>query len=215
VSADDQAMTTVRRSGARTADTHGLGGTTGNARLTALTAIVLLVLLAVEGATLLSLQTFLSWHIFVGMLLVPAVGLKIGSTGYKFVRYYTGKREYVAEGPPPTFLRMLGPIVVISTLGLFATGVGLAILGPGGGIVLGLHKASFVVWLGAMGLHVLAHLKRVSALASDELRGRPLGGSGWRAALVASAIVGGATLAIATLPLISPWVDWMHGRGGG
>ena len=123
------------------------------------------------------------------MLLVPAVGLKIGSTGYKFVRYYTGKREYVAEGPPPTLLRMLGPIVVISTLGLFATGVGLAILGPGGGIVLGLHKASFVV---VARRHGPARPRAPEARLGARLRRAPrrrLGGSGWRAGLVASAIV--------------------------
>lgn len=59
-----------------------VGGATGNSRLTAQTALVLLVVLAIEGATLLSLQTFLSWHIVVGMLLVPIVGLKVASTGY-------------------------------------------------------------------------------------------------------------------------------------
>ena len=183
--------------------------------LTALTAVVLLVLLAVEGATLLSLQTFLSWHIVVGMLLVPIVVLKLATVGYRFVRYYTNRAEYVEAGPPPTLLRLLGPIVVLATVGLFATGVALAVLGPGVQFVLLLHKASFVVWVAAMSIHVSGACAR-AALA----RGRAIcaadgvGGNRLRVGVLAAAIVAGAMLAIATLPLVSPWVHWVHDARG-
>src|SRR6476646_659966 len=130
----------------------------GNSRITALTAGVLLVLLAVEGATLISLQTFISWHIAVGMLLVPIVLLKIGSTGYRMARYYTGRREYVRAGPPALPLRLLGPVLVFATLGLFASGIALVALGPGAPLVLLLHKASFAGWVAALSVHVLAHI---------------------------------------------------------
>jgi len=184
------------------------GGTEGNSRLTGATAAVLLVLLAVEGFTLLSLQTFLSWHIFVGMLLVPIVGLKLGTTGYRFVRYYAGHRDYVRVGAPPTLLRLLGPIVIVSTLALFATGVTLAAIGPQGGVVLGLHKASFIIWLGAMSLHVLAHFFRIPNLVAPDLRGgEGLGGTRLRLATLSGAIVAGAIVAVATIPLIAPWTD--------
>ena len=63
-----------------------------------------------------------------------------------------------SAGPPGLVLRLLGPVVVLSTVGLFGTGVALALLGPGTGYVLLLHKASFVVWLGSMSLHVLGHV---------------------------------------------------------
>jgi hypothetical protein len=185
-------------------------GVEGNARLTAATAVVLLVLPAVEGLTLLSLQTFLSWHIFVGMLLVPVVGLKLGSTGYRFVRYYAGRRAYVEAGPPPTVLRLLGPLVIAATLALFATGVTLAAVGPGDGIVLGLHKASFIVWVGAMSVHVLAHVFRIPRLVGPDLRGgRGLPGARLRLGIVASAVCAGAVVALATLPLIAPWTHWV------
>ena len=147
------------------------GGSVGNSRLTALTAIVLLVLLAIEGATLLSLQTFLSWHIVVGMLLVPIVMLKLASVGYRFARYYTKRVEYVEAGPPPTFLRMLGPGVVLATVGLFASGVALAVLGPSAQFVLQLHKASFAVWVAAMALHVLAHVLKLPDACSPRSAG--------------------------------------------
>ena len=168
------------------------------------------MLLAVEGLTLVSLQSLLSWHIFVGMLLVPIVGLKLASTGYRFVRYYSGDRDYVRAGPPPTALRLLGPLVIVSTAGLFATGVTLAAVGPGGGVVLGLHKASFVVWFAAMTIHVLAHLLRLPALIGPDIRGgEGVGGSRLRLATLAAVVVAGAVLAVATIPLISPWTHWI------
>ncbi len=178
----------------------------GNARLTGLTGAALLVLLAVEGATLLSIRSLVSWHVFVGILLVPLVGLKLVSTGYRFVRYYTGQPAYVHAGPPPILLRLLGPVVVLSTALLFGTGIALAVATPRHGIVLGLHKASFVVWFGAMSVHVLAHLVRIPRLTVPDLRGG--GGAAHstvRLAAVAAAVVVGAVLAVAALPAASHW----------
>jgi hypothetical protein len=181
-----------------------------NSRLTALTAGVLLVLLAVEGATLVSLQTFISWHIVVGMLLVPIVLLKLASTGYRMVRYYTGSEEYVRAGPPALPLRLLGPVVVFATAGLFASGVALVAVGPAAPFVLLLHKASFAVWLAAMSVHVLAHLVKVPVLTAADLRGgEGVPGSRLRLSLVAGAIATGAIVAVATLPLVSPWAHWV------
>ena len=99
------------------------GGATGNGRLTALTGVVLLVLLAVEGATIPRINQLLSVHVFVGMLLLGPVALKLGSCGYRIVRYYTGEREYVREGPPaPLMSVFVAPVLVLSTLTLFGTG---------------------------------------------------------------------------------------------
>ena len=107
-----------------------LGGPEGNARLTGMTAAMLLVLLAIEGVTILFLRPLLSVHIFVGMLLIPPVALKLGSTGWRFMRYYAGDRAYRASGPPQLLMRMLAPLVVVATAGLFVTGVALIVLGP-------------------------------------------------------------------------------------
>ena len=49
------------------------GGADGNARLTALTALVLLLLLAAEGATIPFIGSLLTPHIFLGVLLIPPV----------------------------------------------------------------------------------------------------------------------------------------------
>src|SRR5215475_7736911 len=101
-------------------------GAIGNARLTSLVGLVLLVLLAVEGFTIASIQQLLSVHVFVGMLLLGPVALKLVATGYRFARYYAGGIEYIREGPPPPLMRVLvAPVLVLSTVTLFGTGVGL------------------------------------------------------------------------------------------
>jgi hypothetical protein len=135
------------------------GGSAGNEQLTAVVAVLLLLLLAIEGATLLQLTSLLTVHAFVGMLLIPVVALKLASTGWRMLRYYLGGEEYLRRGPPHAVLRMLvAPVMVSSTIVLLGTGVALLALGQTSGSLVGLHKASFVVWLGAAGVHVLAHV---------------------------------------------------------
>jgi hypothetical protein len=185
-----------------------LGGVAGNARLTALSGAVLLVLLAVEGATIPFLGSLLSVHIFVGMLLLGPVALKLTSTGYRFARYYTVAREYVEAGPPVPLMRVfVAPVLVLSTLTLFTTGV-LLIASPQRGTVLGLHKASFVVWIGACGIHVLVYATRtLRELLAERVRG------GWlRVGLVLAALAVGVAVGVTTYPLAGPW---LHGAVGG
>jgi hypothetical protein len=138
---------------------RNLGGADGNARLTAATGLLLIALLAVEGVTILFLRPLISVHVFVGLLLIPPVVLKVASTGWRFVRYYTRNRGYVALGPPAPLMRYLvAPVVVVSTVCVFGTGVAMLFVHPHNHTVVGLHKASFVVWLAATGIHVLVHL---------------------------------------------------------
>ncbi len=186
-----------------------------NARLTALTGAVLLVLLAIEGFTLLSLRAMLSWHIFVGVLVVPVVALKLGTTGYRFFRYYTHRPDYVQAGPPSLLLRLLGPVVIVTTVTLLATGIALIVVGPGGGLLLNLHKASFIVWLAALGAHVLGHLGRLPAALRSDLSSRDsLGGSRSRLLLVAAAVAAGAIAAVAVYPSAASWLHWVHAFQG-
>lgn len=146
------------------------GGPAGNARLTAWTGTVLLALFLVELATLLSVRQLITWHVVVGVLLVPPALLKTASTGWRIVGYYTGRAPYRQAGPPPMFLRVLGPLVVLSTLAVLGTGLALIFLGPVAGFAplvsvvgyqvstLTLHQATFIVWAVATGLHTLARL---------------------------------------------------------
>jgi hypothetical protein len=185
-------------------------GPDGNERLTAASGALLFVLLAALGVTILSIRSLLSAHVFIGMLLIPPVLLKLGSTAWRFLRYYRGSPEYVAKGPPLLPLRLLAPVVVVSTVVVFATGVGLLVQGPQRGILLGLHKASFVVWLVATGIHVLAYLTRVPRLAAADWRtgAATTDGTLTRRLLLAGTIVAGAIVAIATMRYAGPWVHF-------
>jgi hypothetical protein len=153
------------RKGAPARD-RGAEGVESNARLTGTIAAVLLVLLAAEGATILRIHALLSPHIFIGMLLVPPVLMKIGTTTYRFARYYTGSPAYRRKGPPPALLRLLGPFVVLLTVALFASGIALLFVGTGlRSNLLLLHKVSFVLWFVAMAVHVLSHILETAKLA--------------------------------------------------
>jgi hypothetical protein len=208
---------------------RGSGGAEGNERLTAMTGAVLLVLLAAEGLTIVSLRQLLTPHFFIGMLLLGPVALKAGSTIYRFIRYYTGSAPYRRKGPPAPLLRLLGPVVIASTAGVFGTGIALAVIGPAGRQPwLFLHKASFVIWFCAMTIHVLAYLPRLPRLLAGEARGaaasetggRPdrgyghgyggraaaaLGGRGLRLALLVASLVAGLVIAVLTVHLAVPW----------
>ena len=191
------------------------GGVDGNERLTAASGAVLFLLLLAEGVTILFIRPLLSEHVFIGMLLIPPVALKLGATGWRFFRYYAGAREYREKGAPLLGLRLLAPLVVGSTVVVIGTGVALLVVGPRGGFLLGLHKASFVVWLAATGVHVLAYIRRVPALATADLRRRAAKVDGLlaRRLLLVGVLLAGAILAVATVRYAQPWMH-MSGDDG-
>jgi hypothetical protein len=187
-------------------------GVAGNARLTGGAATILLVLLALEGATIPFIGSLRGPHIFIGMLLIPPVLLKLASTGYRFARYYSGSPPYRRKGPPNLAMRVLAPGVVVTTLALFGTGVGLLLTGPGDGTLGLLHKLSFIAWVALMTVHVLGHLLEVPRLALPDWRrsgGREavLAGSGLRVTLLGTSLVVGLALALATFSLAGPWLS--------
>jgi hypothetical protein len=180
----------------------------GNARLTAATAAILLVLLAAEGATIPFIGRLTALHVFLGLVLVPVVVLKAGSSAWRFASYYLGHADYVRRGPPPVLMRLVvAPLVVASTAVLFGTGIVLVALSPQRGLVLGLHKASFIVWFAAMTAHVLAHVLHVPGLVRRDL-GPGQHGSAARQLLVAGAVVLGLVAAVVMLPEAHTWSRW-------
>jgi hypothetical protein len=186
------------------------GGTDGNALLTSMTGAVLIVLLAVLGITILRIHQLIWLHLFLGLVLLGPITIKMASTGYRFLRYYTRNPAYRSKGPPEPLMRLTAPIVVASTLVVFATGILLLIAGPSGrGQYLFLHRASFVIWLAVTAVHVLDHLVdlRRSLLPTHKpsaLSGSSPGAVGrWLA--LAGALIGGLVLAIALTPQFAPW----------
>lgn len=185
-------------------------GVEGNARLTALTGLVLTALLLVEGFTILDVRGLLTLHMFVGLMLIPPVLLKTGTTMYRFGSYYAGRDAYVHRGPPHVVLRMIGPLVVLSTLAVLGTGVWLLVLGHNDDTVLTLHQAAFIGWVALMTLHFLGHAwealvvgwRDVSRRGADPVRRR----SGLRLVVVAASLLIGVGVAAAAMPSsLSGW----------
>lgn len=184
------------------------GGAAGNARLTAWLGALLLVVLAAEAITLLDVRGLVGWHVGFGVVLVALTLAKTATTTWRVVRYYTGHGAYRKAGPPPTPLRMLGPLLVVAALGVLGSGLTLLALGPQRDhatlfTALGqrvdpvtVHQAFFVVFAVAVGLHVLA--RAVPALQRVTSRTPVPGGVARTVVLVGVVAVGlGAALILA------------------
>lgn len=186
-----------------------LGGVEGNSRLTGTFGAILFILLAVEGVTILSIGSLLTLHVFVGVLLIPPALYKIGSAGWRFAKYYRREPTYRRKGPPALLLRVLGPALVVLTVLVIGSGVGLILVhGSWRSSLLFVHQASFVVWFGAMAIHVLGHLGETIHLAPlDWLRRTRslVGGSTGRRWAVVSSLLLGFVVALAFTPLANGW----------
>jgi len=185
-------------------------GPAGNERLTTSAGLALLVLLAVETLTTLSLRSYLPVHIFLGLMLLPPLALKLASTGWRFLRYYTRNTPYRLAGPPSLLLRLLAPLLVASTLTLFGSGVALIVVGHGGGLLLGLHAVSFGVWGVLMIVHVLAYLARTLRVGpADWLphAEQVVAGVRSRRAALGGAFLAGVIVALATYPAQQAWLS--------
>jgi hypothetical protein len=185
---------------------------TANERLTALTGGLLLLLLALMGVTVLSVRRWLPEHFLLGFLLIPPLALKMASTGYRFVRYYAGDPQYRRAGPPELLMRLTAPIVVISTLAIFATGIELWLFGLRfGSIWVEAHKLSFSIWLPTVAVHVLGHLSRTGQAAGEELSDSRSRTALTRRSLVVGSLVAGVVLAAASLTYATPFIFFRDG----
>jgi hypothetical protein len=196
----------------------GTGGPSGNAVLTAWTGMILLALSIGELLTLFDVRGLLSWHVAIGALLVPPAALKTATTGWRLARYYLGSQPYQEAGPPPTLLRLLGPLVVASTLGLLGTGVVLILIGEGGSrhVLLSLvgftidwitlHQIAFAVWASATGLHLLGRIVPAVRIAFGSLRLR-VPGAFARYATTGAVLAAAVVLAFVLVHLDSSWSD--------
>ncbi len=185
----------------------------GNERITALSGAVLLVLIAVELVSAAILHTLMSIHIFAGVLLAGPLVVKLGSTGWRFLRYYTGSPAFVRRGPPPLALRWMAPLLIAMTLVVVGSGIGLAVTGPGSaGLLIPLHGLSVLVWLPLIAIHTFAHILRVTHLVKDDWS-RPsnknnISGRGSRRGVNFGALLAGLVAAILLFPGAAPWTVW-------
>lgn len=188
-----------------------------NERLTATAGAILLVLIIAELIITANLHALITVHIFVGVLLCGPLVVKMGSTGYRFLRYYSKNPAFVKNGPPNPLLRLLAPFLVLMTLLVFISGIGLAIVGPHHmGLLFDIHAASVAMWLPLLAVHVYAYLRKVSRLiggdwgrqAAQRVRGR-----GGRLGLNLAALVVGLIAAIVMMPVSNQWSHWRIGQG--
>lgn len=186
-------------------------GVIGNERLTALVSLVLLVLMIVELVTSAFLRLWLPAHTVVGVLLAGPLLVKMGSTGWRFLRYYTGAPAYVRRGPPPLVLRVLSPVLLVTTLVMVGSGIGLVVSGPLQPLLLA-HVFSALLWLPLMAVHSLAHWLQVPrSIASDwsSRRGsRFYAGRGLRLGTNLGALLLGGIGAWLLLPAATPLFVW-------
>lgn len=190
--------------------------THANTKLTALTGLLIFFLLAVEGVTIPFIGSLFTVHAFVGWVLLPPILLKIASTSYRFVMYYIGNPRYAKAGPPRPLLRILGPLIVLTTALLMWSGIEMVLVGPHSpsvGTWSAIHKASFVFWFGFMTIHVLAYFLKASSLALPELNRKPgahsirIPGKNVRIVLVAASLAIGIVVGLLEWHLTGPWVE--------
>ena len=192
-------------------------GVVGNERLTAVAGAALVVPIAVEIATMPALRALMAAHIYIGVLIVGPLAVKLGSTGWRFLRYYIGTPAFVRRGPPAFGLRLLAPLLVATTVVLFGSGLGLLITGPARpGIFLGLHALSAVIWFPMIAIHVVAYIWRVPRLVADDWRRHPATaavGRGLRIGVNIGASLAGAGAAILAIPAATTWDVWVKTAG--
>jgi hypothetical protein len=188
-------------------------GVEGNARLTGATGAVLFVLLAAEGITILRIHDLITAHVFVGIAITAFVASKLGSVGYRFARYYSRDPAYVRKGAPNPVLRVVGAIVVLTTIAVLATGIAGLASGRSTHWLIDLHKASFILWFVAMTVHVVGHFLDTPALAIADYRStpgaQPVSGVWLRRLATGATLVTGIVLAVVVIN--SGWMStWTH-----
>ena len=113
-------------------------------------------------------------------------------------------------------MRLLAPLLVAATAVLFASGVAMGMLhGQALLVARRLHGPASVVWIVVVGLHVLVYLKRALISSSEDLARSSrasVRGASARVYLLATAVVSGVVIGLATVPAQHHWVNLPRGH---
>jgi hypothetical protein len=185
-----------------------------NARFTGILGLVLFVLLMIEIATfLLGVRSLLDLHVVAGFMVLALVIPKLMTTGYRLTQYYSHQPAFASEGPPPTFLRILSPVMAVAGIGLLASGI-LLLFGPSSlhNGARHVHNFTFYLFLVLIVVHTAAHLKQSLDHSAADLRGATLvAGRRLRFATVVGALAAGAVVGnIAANQVSSYLTTWPH-----
>src|SRR5258708_10562818 len=206
------------------------GGITGNRALTSTLGVLLLVLLAVQvlsalGFALLSynlpspggplFDVVRPVHFFVGFLLFPLIGLKLASVGYRVARYYTRNPAYHNAGAPTPLMRLVAPLLVLSAVVLFASGVEMWSFRNQFGVTwITVHDLSAFAFVALLVVHVSYHVRDARRAAIADARSNA-DGVLTRRALLAGGAVAGLTLAVGAAQWPSVALSFLAPRRAG
>lgn len=195
------------------------GAVLGNERMTAYAGGILLVLLLVEVISAVNLHALLSVHVLIGVVLAGPLVVKIGSTGFRFLHYYSGSPAFVRKGPPHMGLRILSPILLVTTLVVIGSGIGLIMTKPGqNGLFFRTHAISVLVWVPMIAIHLIAHIGKVPNLVAGDWRKKTTEQSSGRRIRLWTNLGGlilGMIAAVLMLPVAAPWITWSKTNVGG
>jgi hypothetical protein len=185
-----------------------------NERLTAVTGLLLYLLVGAISVTILFIRPLLSQHYLVGLLLIPPIALKLGSTAYRFAQYYARNPDYVLAGPPSIVPRLLvAPALVVSTFVVFITGLELWIFGLRfGSAWASLHTLGAVVFVLSLAAHLFGHLRRSRGATVEEVAMWGSRSASTRRWLLVASLLLGSVLAGASLLYSSPFPGSAAGR---
>jgi hypothetical protein len=182
-------------------------GVLANQRVTSVVGALLSLLVVAIAVTTLSMPQFLPAHYVVGLLMLPPVVLKLATTGYRFARYYLGATAYRLAGPPAQLQRLLiAPVLVASTAAVFASGIELWLFGLRfGSSWTTAHTLSAVVFVFALGAHLVAHLRGSAEATLAETTAPPSRPVTTRRVLVLGTLLFGVVLAGASVAYATPF----------
>ncbi|MHB1521022.1 MAG: hypothetical protein ACYCWN_06875 [Ferrimicrobium sp.] len=172
---------------------------------------MLFVGLAIEGVTIVFIGQLISIHVILGMILLPIMAYKIIVATYRFAMYYLGAPDFKHAGPPEMLLRVIGPLLIATTVILMASGIVLVYAKPDtptAAFWLNIHRDDFVAWFALMAFHVLAYARRAVGTSGYDLRYtryHSLIGKQGRLISILLAMVIGVLLAWAVSPAIAQW----------
>lgn len=184
--------------------------------MTAVLGAILVVAFAAEAVTVLSVNQLFTWHVFIGLFIVPVVCVKLATTGYRFFNYYKGIPPYRRKGAPHPILRVSAPLLVLSTVLLLAAGIVALAVGPRHSDTwITIHQGSAIAWATFVVVHVIGHALETWRLTNAELRANPpLPRRGARTTVVAVGLIVGLLVGIASLGWTDAWKN-REKRGDG
>ncbi len=194
---------------------QGTARTLNPVRGAAAFGVVLGLIILLETLTLPLVATDPAIHIIIGVALIPALVIKLGYSGIRFVRYYREDEETVRIGPPFPLARVIAPLLVATTVLLVGSGLEMTFAGPTSFSVTFLAPAHFliaIVWYVLLASHGYVYWRRSQRSIRRDLaqvlhRFRSREGARMRIGLALVSLIIGAALATPVHSEISRWTQ--------